>query len=123
MSRVEWSGGWAELTDRLTHARRMKIIRSFKDTDQPAGRLDVMVAIAAAHVTAWSEGEVDRVTGPPVEAFDPLPSDAVDALTAAAAEIWTDRADPNATGAPSADGPKELTPEPMTPTSPTPSSS
>jgi len=108
MNRVEWSGGWAELLTRLTHGRRMRIIRVLamgEAGSTPAQKYEFGAELIAAHVASWCLGEVDPTLGPPAEALDALPSDAFDALMTAAIETWTGRADPNASGASSGAGP------------------
>lgn len=108
-TRIEWSGGWAELTDRLTHARRMRIVKALpkSQSSEADALLDFASEMAAAHVVAWSLGDVEPVAGPPAEALGALPADAVDKLTEAAVAQWAGRADPNATTPTSATGPSE----------------
>lgn len=109
--KIEWPGGWAELSDRLTHGRRMRVLEALPDGDATdwtaAQTVRFSGALVAAHVTAWSAGPVDAVYGPPAESIDALPGDAVDALTSAAMALWTGRADPNATTPSSDAGPSE----------------
>ena len=107
MSRVEWSGGWAELNPRLTHGRRMRIIRVLDfgaSESTPAEKYQFQAELIAAHVVAWSLGDVDPVAGPSVETLDGLPMDAFDSLATSAIAAWTGRADPNASAASSGDG-------------------
>lgn len=106
MARIEWQGGWAELVERLTHARRMRIIRVLRKagSDDPGDLYEFGTTVAAAHVAAWSVGEVDPVHGPTLDDFDALDAAAVDVIAEAALARWTGRADPNDTGAPSATG-------------------
>jgi hypothetical protein len=100
--RIEWPGGWAELEPRLTHGRRMRIVRVLpfgEPGSTPAQKYDFGAEIIAAHVKAWSLGEVDPIMGPPAGSLDALPQDGFDALMSAAVASWTGRADPNASGA------------------------
>jgi hypothetical protein len=108
--RIEWPGGWAELEPRLTHGRRMRIVRVLpfgESGSTPAEKYEFGAEIVAAHVKSWSVGEVDPVMGPASAALDALPQDAFDSLMAAAVASWTGRADPNASGAKS-DGGSEV---------------
>jgi hypothetical protein len=105
--RIEWPGGWAELEPRLTHGRRMRVVRVLpfgEAVSTPAEKYEFGAEIVAAHVKSWSVGEVDPVRGPAVDALDALPQDAFDALMAAAIASWTGRADPNASSAKSDGG-------------------
>lgn len=107
-ARVEWPGGWAELTDRLTHARRIRAVSAMPtDTSDTVATLRFAGELAAAHIVAWSEGAVDPVHGPDPGAIDALPSDAIDEITQAATALWSGRADPNATAPTSDAGPSE----------------
>jgi len=105
--RIEWPGGWAELEPRITHARRMRIVRKMSRAgDHPTleQMLDFNVEVAAAYVATWSVGDVDAVNGPPTTAFDALSQTVVDLLTAGALEMQIARADPNASTATSGPG-------------------
>lgn len=83
--------------------RIVRVLTKARSVD-PADRWEFAGTVTVAHLAAWSIGEIDPVTGPPIESLDPLPQDAVQALADAATDIWTGRADPNATGAPSESG-------------------
>ena len=104
--RIEFPGGWAVLSDRLTHARRMRIIRVLRlsASDDPGDLWAFLAEVTAAHVASWSLGEVDPVHGPSVDLLDGLEAAAVDVLSEAAIARWKGRADPNATGTPSESG-------------------
>ena len=107
MARTEWTGGWADLSERLTHGRRMRIVRVGEYgrlESTPEQKFLFAGELIAAHVTAWSLGEVDAVSGPVTEELDALPHDAFDLLRTSALALWTGRADPNATTPTSDDG-------------------
>lgn len=96
--RIDWQGGWAELTTELTHGRRMRIVRVLPKagSSEAADLLEFSAELAAAHVVAWSLGEVGA-SGADTTLMDAMPAAAVDELTAAAIKLWTGGADPNVT--------------------------
>ena len=97
-------GQWAELREELTHGQTKRLQRALlrAGQDPASAGPEIDTEFVAVYISAWSlrgVAEVPADIDARLPVIDGLPDSAVKAMAKAAALLWKDRADPNASPA------------------------